>query len=572
MALIECPECSTKVSDSAPMCPACGFEVKKHITEYLSRQPEQTTLQIERKQGSVKAAWYLLLVALIVIIPLIYTKTYLLVSVSMVFAGVLLILDRERFSRLSWVLLLRPSRLSRGRIVVRSGIAIMLFIYTVSLFGSKISERYDLKILLSSVDSKISNGELENALSELMKHESKFFWPANARDLGKKTDVVKSEIQAAEVIKEEKRLERLNFEHSRELDSILASVDFKLAEKNYSAARSLLEDIEAYSYAGSFREANLLRHDLEMFEDEKFLINFLASISDDAWGKMIDSDYIMFERFTTPSLNSEYQLSLNQRIEELNEIRTKTLVERAEEEARKFRMKNNILYARTKDNIRSGPSTHNNIVRKTEEGEKLIFLSRNGSWYKLDSDSEEWVHESVVRTAQQNAQAVVASREDAKRRTERKLAMLSSDHDQAVAAALEDAKKRAKQFDAERRKENPNYDDPVPKSRSVRTEYTNTQSDDSPASGEKKIGKWLNQMASDFYATVEITARDGVYWMYSKYHDGSSQTTKLTKKKVSGTVRYVNTDSRFGEYYIITPDGRLKIYDNEGLIRTASKI
>lgn len=58
------------------------------------------------------------------------------------------------------------------------------------------------------------------------------------------------------------------------------------------------------------------------------------------------------------------------------------------------------LYAAKVDNIRSGPGTKFNVIRKTSEGELLISEKKDGTWYKLqDGVGEAWVHQSVVLTA-----------------------------------------------------------------------------------------------------------------------------------------------------------------------------
>lgn len=62
-----------------------------------------------------------------------------------------------------------------------------------------------------------------------------------------------------------------------------------------------------------------------------------------------------------------------------------------------------IVYAKTTANIRSGPSTSHRVVRSAKAGQALAFTTKQGSWYKLyqaraAAKSEEWIHESVVRT------------------------------------------------------------------------------------------------------------------------------------------------------------------------------
>lgn len=55
------------------------------------------------------------------------------------------------------------------------------------------------------------------------------------------------------------------------------------------------------------------------------------------------------------------------------------------------------------DNIRSGPGTQFDVLRKTEKSEKLTFDKKVGAWYLLTvptGEPEAWVHESVVAEAE----------------------------------------------------------------------------------------------------------------------------------------------------------------------------
>jgi uncharacterized protein YgiM (DUF1202 family) len=59
-----------------------------------------------------------------------------------------------------------------------------------------------------------------------------------------------------------------------------------------------------------------------------------------------------------------------------------------------------LVYARTPCNIRSGPGTKYSITRKAAKGEKLEYVSLEGSWYRLKvakGKPQEWVHKSVVK-------------------------------------------------------------------------------------------------------------------------------------------------------------------------------
>ncbi|MCR4902245.1 MAG: DUF2225 domain-containing protein [Butyrivibrio sp.] len=53
MALIDCPECGGKVSDSAEACPNCGYAVKKHfdtLKEEEKKKLEKKRIEEEREK------------------------------------------------------------------------------------------------------------------------------------------------------------------------------------------------------------------------------------------------------------------------------------------------------------------------------------------------------------------------------------------------------------------------------------------------------------------------------------------------------------------------------------------
>ena len=54
MAIIQCPECRTDVSDKAPACPKCGFPVASHAAENVER-PEQQQAPAQPKEAPKKA-------------------------------------------------------------------------------------------------------------------------------------------------------------------------------------------------------------------------------------------------------------------------------------------------------------------------------------------------------------------------------------------------------------------------------------------------------------------------------------------------------------------------------------
>lgn len=53
MALIQCPECDTEISDTAQSCPKCGYPIKKKKTEKNTSPAKMATLPKEKQQGKV---------------------------------------------------------------------------------------------------------------------------------------------------------------------------------------------------------------------------------------------------------------------------------------------------------------------------------------------------------------------------------------------------------------------------------------------------------------------------------------------------------------------------------------
>jgi hypothetical protein len=86
------------------------------------------------------------------------------------------------------------------------------------------------------------------------------------------------------------------------------------------------------------------------------------------------------------------------------------------------------------------------------------------------------------------------------------------------------------------------------------------------------IGEWLDE--SPFVsAKYTLLKRNGKIIMIDKFKDGSSSEKEMIQKKQSGKLRFEEKgDNDFGEYYLIEINGRLAVYDNEGLIKTMRSI
>ncbi len=84
----------------------------------------------------------------------------------------------------------------------------------------------------------------------------------------------------------------------------------------------------------------------------------------------------------------------------------------------------------------------------------------------------------------------------------------------------------------------------------------------------KVEGKWDINMPKGKFT---IRNKNGVYKLYRDFADGSSGVINLAEKTTKGQKRLYALGNDFGEYYIIENDGKLGIYDNEGLIQKLNK-
>jgi len=94
------------------------------------------------------------------------------------------------------------------------------------------------------------------------------------------------------------------------------------------------------------------------------------------------------------------------------------------------------------------------------------------------------------------------------------------------------------------------------------------------AAGETVIGRWCDRMLPhlpQYNGVLEIVIPDsGSAVMRERYGDGSSRVLELREKP--GSV-YEAVGAKFGDRYRIVPaTGDLQLIDNEGLIRSASRL
>ncbi len=84
------------------------------------------------------------------------------------------------------------------------------------------------------------------------------------------------------------------------------------------------------------------------------------------------------------------------------------------------------------------------------------------------------------------------------------------------------------------------------------------------------IGRWIDNTAPGGIYTLINNNND--YSMLIKYKDGSVMTEELSRKNVAGKIQFIKKGNSFGEFYMITPNNSLGIFDNDGLIRTITKM
>ncbi|MDG2956398.1 zinc ribbon domain-containing protein [Bisgaard Taxon 10/6] len=68
MALRKCPECRRKISESAEICPHCGFSFKATDLEIYKQKLEQRRLhnrELNKQNARVQLVWLLIFAAVI---------------------------------------------------------------------------------------------------------------------------------------------------------------------------------------------------------------------------------------------------------------------------------------------------------------------------------------------------------------------------------------------------------------------------------------------------------------------------------------------------------------------------
>jgi hypothetical protein len=115
--------------------------------------------------------------------------------------------------------------------------------------------------------------------------------------------------------------------------------------------------------------------------------------------------------------------------------------------------------------------------------------------------------------------------------------------------------------------------EPVPLDRASNNRVAESQVNPSSANGANKdgevVGRWRDNINPAWDQTITIRREKGAIYLVSEFSDGGTRKVPVTEVEPR---TFKDLASRFGEYYRITEDGDLALYDNRGYIRTAKQI
>lgn len=91
---------------------------------------------------------------------------------------------------------------------------------------------------------------------------------------------------------------------------------------------------------------------------------------------------------------------------------------------------------------------------------------------------------------------------------------------------------------------------------------------------EKVIGEWDDTVGSAWRQNIKIIDSDGKLFRVSTFPKGQPMRAELqeVKPKTDETRRFERRQSSDGEAYAIAPDGNLRLFDRDGLIREARRV
>lgn len=97
-------------------------------------------------------------------------------------------------------------------------------------------------------------------------------------------------------------------------------------------------------------------------------------------------------------------------------------------------------------------------------------------------------------------------------------------------------------------------------------EQETKQSNENAFDGKDVVGIWYDNRAY-IGATITVYRENNNLFVHTLYKDGSNSTDQVSEKKLSGTIRLEDADSKsaYGEYWLLKGN-ELSIYDSEGLI------
>ena len=109
----------------------------------------------------------------------------------------------------------------------------------------------------------------------------------------------------------------------------------------------------------------------------------------------------------------------------------------------------------------------------------------------------------------------------------------------------------------------------------VALKYVSKFQPDCPSKKGSEIGRWQESIPGmpEMSYVIAFERSGSGYAMKTYHRDGSTGSQRLVQYYVGGERRFRQPDwNGYGEYYVIGPDGGLKMYDQEGYIKTAPAV
>lgn len=89
------------------------------------------------------------------------------------------------------------------------------------------------------------------------------------------------------------------------------------------------------------------------------------------------------------------------------------------------------------------------------------------------------------------------------------------------------------------------------------------------ARGGSMIGRWADERIG---GVIEIRDEGGQLHFEERFKDGSKRQKVLLEKKVTAGRQFTEAQAEYGEFWLLLPDGRLQLGDDDGIMATFKKL